>query len=41
MCNERTDVGHDSVELGLVSRSEENIKARSGQLNRKLATDAV
>jgi hypothetical protein len=37
----RTDNVHYGVELGLVPRGEEDVKARSGQLNRKLASDTV
>jgi hypothetical protein len=39
--NQRTDIVHDGVELGLVPRGEEDVKARSGELNRKLASNAV
>ena len=37
----RTDIVYDGVELGLVSRGEEDIESSSSKLNRKLASDAV
>jgi hypothetical protein len=37
----RTDVIHDGVKLGLVPRGEENVEPRFGELNRKLASDAI
>jgi hypothetical protein len=37
----RTDLIYDGVELGLVPRGEEDVEARFGELNRKLASNAV
>jgi hypothetical protein len=36
-----TDVVYDGVKLGLVPRGEEDIETRFGELNRKLASDAI
>lgn len=37
----RTDVVYDGVKLGLVPRGEEDVETRFGELNRKLASDAI
>jgi hypothetical protein len=37
----RTDFVYDSIELGLVARGKEDIETRFGELDRKLASDAV
>jgi hypothetical protein len=37
----RTDIVYDRIELGLVPCGEEDIEARSSELNRKLASNAV
>ena len=39
--NRRTDIVYDGVELGLVPRGEEDVESRPGELNRKLASNAV
>lgn len=37
----RTDIIYNGIELGLVSGGEEDVEARSGKLNRKLASNTV
>jgi hypothetical protein len=40
-CAARTNLVHDSVELGLVTRGEDNVETRFGELNRKFTSDPV
>jgi alkanesulfonate monooxygenase SsuD/methylene tetrahydromethanopterin reductase-like flavin-dependent oxidoreductase (luciferase family) len=37
----RTNLVHDRVELGLVTRGEDNVETRFGELNHKFASNPV